>query len=196
MPRTRSGAVVPEHAFCAAASELDLVEQVAAGDWLVRLKLSTPEALVAYAQAYRGKGAAVARRAASLVRARVDSVQETRLRLCVVLTGLPEPRCNVLLGSDERPIGHVDLLIEEFKLILEYEGDQHRTDSRQWTIDIDRVEEFAAEGYRTIRVTKNHMRQPRALIQRIHAALVEAGYQGPPPNFTREWCALFERFAR
>ncbi len=107
---------------------------------------------MAYAVEFSGPQAAAARRAAGLVRRRVDSVRETRLRLCLVLAGLPEPRCNVTLGTDEAPIGRVDLLLEEFLLILEYEGDQHR-EKDQWTIDIDRGEAFSAEGYRTIRVT-------------------------------------------
>jgi hypothetical protein len=43
-----------------------------------------------------------------MVRARIDSPGETRLRLCLVLAGLPEPCCNITLGTDNRPIGRVD----------------------------------------------------------------------------------------
>ena len=101
---------------------------------------------------------ALARRAAGLVRARVDSPGETKLRLCLVLAGLPEPRCNITLGTDDGPIG--------------------------------------TEGYRVLRVTAAHLRQPRTLVKRVHAALVAGGYRGPEPVFTAEWSALFERVAR
>lgn len=72
----------------------------------------------------------------------------------------------------------MDLLLEAYKLILEYEGDHHRTGTWQWNVDIGRVEEFTAEGYRVLRVTAAHLRQPRVLINRIPAALVIGGYAG------------------
>lgn len=192
LPRSRGGVVCAEHAFATAARRLDLVDLVAAGDWLVRRRLTTPERLGAYTQAYRGAGAAFARRAAAMVHRRVDSPRETQLRLCLVLAGLPEPECNVTLGTDDRPIGKVDLLLEAYKVILEYEGDHHRTDRWQWNVDIGRVEEFTAEGYRVIRVTAAHLRQPRVLVSRVHAALVAGGYNGPAPVFSTEWSGLFE----
>jgi hypothetical protein len=58
-----------------------------------------------------------ARRAAGLVRARVDSVPETRLRLCLVLAGLPTPDCNLVMGTHARPIGRVDLVFKEFGVL-------------------------------------------------------------------------------
>jgi hypothetical protein len=81
-----------------------------------------------------------------------------------MLAGLPEPRCNVVLGTDDHPIGRVDLLIEGYFVIIEYDADQHRTDKAQWATDITRNEEFGAEGYRTVRVTAEHMRRPRSVV--------------------------------
>ena len=162
----------------------------------MRLRLTTPDRLISYSNGYGGAGATFARRAARLVRRRVDSPGESKLRLCLVLVGLPEPRCNVTLGTDDRPIGRVDLLLEEYRLILEYEGDHHRTDKDQWNLDISRVEELTAEGYRVLRVTAQHIGRPRVLVKRVHTALVAGGYPGPAPVFTGEWAALFERSAR
>ena len=45
--------------------------------------------------------------------------------------------------DDQGPMGRVDLVYLAYKLIIEYEGDQHRTDRHQWNADIDRHEEFA-----------------------------------------------------
>ena len=144
LPPTRGRAVSPEHAFVTAATELDLIDLVCAGDRLVRLRCCTLESLREYAES----ASALARRAASLVRERVDSLRETRLRLCLVLADIPEPQCNIVIKMDGHPIGRVDLLLEEFRVIVEYDGDQHRTDKAQWSIDIYRGEEFGALGYR------------------------------------------------
>ncbi len=100
MPPHERGRLKAEPAFVTAADQLDLVDLVAAGDWLVRRRRTSPRALSAYVAEASGRGSVRARRAAALVRIRVDSVRETRLRLVVVLAGLPEPECNIALGSD------------------------------------------------------------------------------------------------
>lgn len=178
-------------AFVAASLHLDLVDLVAAGDCLVRLERTTPEALVAAACAASGRGSRPARRAAALVRARVDSVQETRLRLAIVLAGLPEPDVNPVVLARGRPVGRVDLLLWAYRTVIEYEGDQHRTDRAQWNRDIRRQEQLVGDGNRLVRVTAERMRSPRAVVLTIHEALVEGGYRGPEPVFDAEWRRLF-----
>jgi hypothetical protein len=178
-------------AFLVAAQELDLVELVAAGDWLVRLDLTTPAGLRAAAQNHHGRGAVLARRAATLVRERVDSVRETRLRLCLVLAGLPEPEVNPVVTLDGRKVGRVDLLLRRWRVVLEYEGDQHRTDRRQWNTDIGRHELLAEGAVTLVRVTSQRMRHPRAVVTLVVRALRSAGWDGPDPLFDDEWHRLF-----
>jgi hypothetical protein len=192
LPAAQAGTALPAAAWVGACAELDLVSAVAAGDWLLRLRRGTAADLHAAAEAATGRGCRRARAAAALVRERVDSVRETRLRLMLVLAGLPEPRANVTLGTADGPIGRVDLVLDAFRLILEYDGDQHR-DRQQWNTDLDRDDAFRGLGYLTLRVTADRMRRPRALVLRVHAALVERGYRGPAPVFSPLWCALFER---
>ncbi|WP_404392841.1 hypothetical protein [Humibacillus xanthopallidus] len=67
---------------------------VVLGDSLLRRRRVTVDLLVEAATAHRGTGSRLARRAASLVRADVDSGMETRLRMLMVLSGLPEPVVN------------------------------------------------------------------------------------------------------
>lgn len=191
LPCRRGVLVSPGPAFFAAAPHLNLLELVTAGDWLVRLRLATPTDLVAEATATGGRGAVRARRAARLVRERVDSPPETALRLCLVLAGLPEPECNVVLGDATHLIGRVDLYLAAYAIILEYEGDQHRTDTGQWNLDITRQEEFASAGYCLIRVTAERMRHPRQVVMGVYRALQAAGYSGPEPAFSPEWLTLF-----
>lgn len=187
----RPTVAAPEHCFLSSARTIDLLELVIAGDWLIRRKLTSPGRLRRVANESRVPGARLARRAASLVRDRVDSPRESRLRICLVLAGLPTPQCNLTLGTDSYPIGKVDLVYEEFKVILEYEGDQHMTDRQQWNIDIDRPEEFTAEGYLIIRITAARMRRPRNVVGKVFAALRQRGYAGPDPVFSSEWRTLF-----
>ena len=193
MPSSHGRAVSPEHAFLTASTELDLVDLVSAGDRLVRLRCCSLNSLLQYTESLRGRSATLARRAVPLVRERVDSFRETRLRLCLTMAGMPEPECNIVLKTGDHPIGRVDLLLDEYRVIVEYEGDQHRTDKKQWSADIHRGEDFAALGYRTVRVTAAHLRRPRSVVWRVHDALRAGGYVGPEPTFGREWCFLFER---
>ena len=178
MPPHERGRLKAEPAFVTAADQLDLVDLVAAGDWLVRRRRTSPRALSAYVAEASGRGSVRARRAAALVRIRVDSVRETRLRLVVVLAGLPEPECNIALGSDEWFIGTVDLVYQKYRVILEYEGDQHRTDDNQWNSDIGRYEEFTDEGWTVIRVSKQRMRYPRSLSSGFSRRSVGADTKG------------------
>jgi hypothetical protein len=79
----------------------------------------------------KGVYVVVARTAVGLIRERVDSPRETWLRLSLVLAGLPTPECNLIIRDDRGPIGRVDLVYLAYQLVIEYEGDQHRTDRGQ-----------------------------------------------------------------
>ena len=190
-PGTQDGLVAPAHAFLAAAADLDLVELVAAGDWLVRLDLTSWAELVDVTSAARGRHVRLARRAAGLVRDRVDSPQETRLRLCVVLAGLPEPEVNPVIAVGGRRVGRVDLLLRRWRVVLEYEGDQHRTDKRQWNVDIGRQEQLGEGEWTLVRITHQRMEHPRAVVRSVVRALRSGGWEGPDPVFDAEWHQLF-----
>lgn len=192
LPPHRGRLATAVASWTAASVELDLLQAVTAGDWLVGRGLTSEAGVLGAAEEARGRGCRQIRRAALLVRARVDSPRETRLRLSLVLAGLPAPRCNITLGNDLHAIGRVDLLYDEFKVILEYDGDRHRKDRSQWNNDLDRNDAFADLGYLVIRVTGARMAHPREVVRRVFAKLRERGYAGPPPVFSAEWCVLFE----
>jgi hypothetical protein len=89
---TRYGLAIstPVQAFLDLASVgVGLVDPVIAGDSLVKATKLDPVALVEAADTWSGQHAKLARRAARLVRAGVDSPMETRLRLLLVLAGRP-----------------------------------------------------------------------------------------------------------
>jgi hypothetical protein len=192
VPPSSGRVLTPTAAWAAAAVELDLVELVVAGDWLVRLKRTTPKEIQAYAATLSGRHCRTVERAAALVRANVDSRPESRLRMCLVLAGLPEPICNLELGDEYFFIAQPDLTYLVYKLLLEYEGDHHRTDPVQWDRDIERTRLLAREGFIVERVTKQRLKRPRRLVAEIYDALVAGGYDGPPPVISSDWLAHFE----
>jgi hypothetical protein len=153
LPPHRDGIAAPEHCWLVAASTLNLLDLVTAGDWLIRRRRTTLARLQSAVQGYSGRGVVLARAAVKLVRERVDSPRVTWSRLCLILAGLPMPECNLLIGDDQGPIGRVDLVYLGYRLIIEYEGDQHRTDRNQWNRDIHRQECFAREHWTLMRIT-------------------------------------------
>jgi hypothetical protein len=192
LPSCRDGIAAPEICWLVAASSLNLLDLVTAGDSLLRLRRTTVARLQSAVQAYSGRGVVLARAAVRLVRERVDSPRESWLRLCLVLAGLPMPDCNLIIGDDQGPIGRVDLVYLAYRLIIEYEGDQHRTDRHQWNRDIDRQEDFARDQWTLIRVTSERARWPRQVVHAVYQALRANGYDGPAPEFGELRVSLFD----
>lgn len=191
LPDRRGAVVAPVPALVAARVELGVADLVVAGDWLVRAKKATLAEVRDGLAGATGRHCRRARRAGTLVRAGAESPQESRLRLVIVLAGLPEPACNVDLGDEWYFIGRVDLYLREWNIAVEYEGDQHRSDAKVFGHDLGRYEQLAASGVLVIRVSKVHLRRPREVVARVHAALASRGYRGPAPMFGPEWCEVF-----
>lgn len=136
--------------------------------------------LRAAAEAYRGRGARAASSAASQVREGVESRPETRLRLVLVRAGLPEPEVGVDIFDDAgRWLGRADQLFRQWKVISEYDGEQHRTSDAQYARDETRIEEFNRAGFATVRVRKNDLfGRPQVAVDRVARALRAAGWPG------------------
>ena len=102
-----------------------------------------------------------------------------------------------LVGTmSSAPIGRVDLVDVAYKLLIEYEGDQHRPDRNQWNRDIDRHEDFVRDHWTLIRVTSERARWPRQVVRGVYQALRANGYDGPSPEFGELWIRLFEPSAQ
>jgi len=179
----------PEQTFIDLACTLSLVDLVVLGDSLVRLKRITVEGLLTAVSAWPGQGSRPARRAAGFVRAGVDSPMETRLRMLIVLAGLPEPQVNWIirdgLGSWNK---RFDLSYPELRLVIEYDGRQHAENDEQWDHDIDRREELDGDGWRLIVIrSKGIYVEPQRTLERIAAAMRARGAQNVPKRFRGEW---------
>ena len=110
------------------------------------------------------------------MRPRVESRQETRLRLLLVRAGLPGPETNVYLPLRyQRRRVRGDLVYLQYRTLVEYDGEQHRTDDAQFARDIDRLDGVMAEDWRVIRVTKE---TPDAeVVSRVDQALRSRGWR-------------------
>src|SRR4051812_5976734 len=167
--------VSPAHTLRQLAAQLSVEELVVAGDALVagRRPLCTLEELSALLPRSGGRrGVATLREALALVRVGSESPQETRLRLLLVGAGLPEPKLNVDIHDRfGRFVARGDLVYPEHRVVVEYDGDQHRTDRRQYERDVERLEGLGAEDWRVVRVLGEHMRRPAGVIARVRSAL-------------------------
>jgi hypothetical protein len=76
------------------------------------------------------------------------------------------------------------LVLDEFMIVIEYDGDHHRTDPLQWSRDIARHEAAVRAGYVVIRVTNGRMTHPREIAETVYTYLTERGYEGPTPTYT------------
>lgn len=143
---------------------------VAALDDLVRVtdvKTSDVELLVAR---YRGRrGIERARTALDLVDAGAQSPKETWLRLVLVHAGLPRPQTQIPVNDDFGDvIAYLDMGWEDVKVAVEYDGEQHRNDRRQFAWDIRRSEMVERRGWILVRVVAGD--RPAEIIRRVRAA--------------------------
>ena len=183
MPPIEHGSIIPEACWVGSALQLSTWHLIIAGDWLPTNRHTTLERLHGYVDGAHGvHGVRLARHALTFVRERVESPQETVVRLAILRAGLPEPVCNINIYDGECFLGRGDLVYREFRIVIEYDGRQHLTDLGQWEHDVARHEGFHEAGWIVIRVTNAQLASPNALIRRIHRALVSCGYRGPAPR--------------
>lgn len=167
----------PLDTFVHLATVLTLHELVAVADWLLQERNaahSSKAAMLERLDHFKGaRGLPLLRRAIAMARPGVESPRETQLRLLVTGAGHPEPRCNVDVFDDKGTfVARVDLAWPALRIALEYDGEQHRLDDRQYARDIDRLAALASLGWTVIRVTKDHLRDPaRLVLPRVAAAL-------------------------
>jgi len=178
--------------FLALAATLTLVDLVVLGDAMVRRGMVSPERLVEAAWVGHGRGVRLGRRAAALVRPRVDSPMETRLRLLLVLAGLPEPETNrAAYSRTGRWLARPDLLYCGQRIAVEYDGRHHRDRVEQYEADLPRRERMDRAGWHVIVVTAAQLRDPRGVALRVASALRERGEPAVAALFTSEWRDLF-----
>lgn len=96
------------------------------------------------------------------------------MRLVLIDAGLPKPTTQIPVNDGRRLVGLLDMGWEDYRVAVEYDGDQHRSDRRQYVKDINRLAKFADLGWVVIRVVAEH--RPVDVIARARQALARRGY--------------------
>jgi very-short-patch-repair endonuclease len=97
-----------------------------------------------------------------------QSPKESWLRLILIDAGLPRPTTQIRV-TDGRLVAYLDMGWEQPMVALEYDGDHHRTDRRQYVSDIRRAETLDRLGWRVIKVIKED--RPAVVVERAREAL-------------------------
>jgi hypothetical protein len=105
---------------------------------------------------------------------------ETRLRMLIVLAGLPEPEVNrTVRAADGDPIRRHDLSYPEVRVIVEYDGHQHIEREQAWEADLDRREAIDDDAWRILVVTaRGIFSEPERTALRIHRLLARRRMPG------------------
>jgi hypothetical protein len=175
--------------FVELASLLPLVELVVAGDWMVRRHRVPRELLLEAANNARGRGGALARSAATHVRDRVDSPMETRLRMLLVLAGIPEPEINLeIRTADGEVLRRYDLCWPGVRVIVEYDGRHHVERVDQWEQDLERREAIDDSEWRILVVVSSGVyRSPERTVERVHSLRRDRRLSGLPRRPREDW---------
>jgi hypothetical protein len=165
----------PARTWLDRAASLDLVELVVLADAILRRGLVTDDELQRAVRRWAGRpGAARSRRALTLVEPATDSPMETRLRLLLLLAGLPRPVANCDVVAHGAWIARPDLSFPELKIAIEYDGDHHRVSRRQWQNDIGRRRVLEDEGWLVLVFTADDVLRRRAdTVRRVRSALAQ-----------------------
>jgi very-short-patch-repair endonuclease len=153
------------------ACRLPLTDAVALLDTALHGRLVNSGRLCDWAGTHAGyRGVRRLKRSLELADPAAESVMETRLRLLLVLAGLPHPRSQVSLRDD---LGHFlarpDLLYSEARLAIEYDGATHRA---SLAADNRRQNRLINAGYRLLRFTAGDVLDaPAAVVSVVRRAL-------------------------
>lgn len=111
------------------------------------------------------------RRAFQEVEPLSESPMESRLRMTLILAGLPRPQAQVTLRHGPRFLGRPDLYYPEARLCIEYDGEVHRD---QLASDNRRQNRLVGAGYALLRYTAADLyRRPTEIAAEVRAQLHE-----------------------
>lgn len=125
---------------------------------------------------------ATARLHTAFEKVRVGSASplETDYRLIAADAGLPEPELDQeIRRPNGQLLGISEFFYRDYNMVVEVEGDHHRSDRVQWDRDIDKYRAYNEVGVHIERLTARHIRgdNPRC-VDVIRSALRRRGWEG------------------
>lgn len=152
--------------WCMLAPRLSWRDGIALGDGVIRRpripgtqRLSraphaTLEHLARLASRPRRRGGVVLAEMIPWLSTRSASAPESHLRLMLAEWRFPEPQLDYdVRDATGRLLGCSEFAWPEFRLVQEYEGDHHRTDTAQWNRDLQKYSDYRSAGWEVVRVT-------------------------------------------
>jgi hypothetical protein len=123
------------------------------------------------ARRYPGRrGVGRARKAIELFDPGAQSPKESWLRVVLIQAGLPRPQTQISVRDEfGNPFAYLDMGWEDVKVAVEYDGEQHRGDRRQYSWDVRRLETLERLGWIVIRVLAGD--RPAEVLSRVRGAL-------------------------
>jgi Protein of unknown function (DUF559) len=165
-----------------ARTAFDLARQLPTDDAVARLDAltrATPfslEDVLLLAKRYPGaRGLRRLRSALPLVDSGAASPKETWLRLQLINAGLPTPETQIPVLAQLRTVAVLDMGWERFKVAVEYDGDQHRSNRRQYVRDMRRLKALEACGWIVVRVIAEDRSDD--VVRWVREALHRRGYR-------------------
>jgi len=150
-----------------------LAETVVLVDTATHLRLTTVQRLEdAASRAVRRAGIRTFHRAIALAEPAAESQMESRLRMVIVLRGLPKPLVqHTLYDQSGKRLGRPDLYYPQARLGIEYDGEVHEGRLAQ---DNRRQNALLAAGYRLLRFTAGDVyNDPEKIVAQVRAMLNE-----------------------
>ena len=151
---------------------LRLVEAVVIADMALHAGLIERIELSTWIDSRKGcKGVRAARRVLELAEAGAESPMETRLRMLLVLNGLPRPEVQVILRDEGGAfLGRPDLFYREHKLGVEYDGETHRVSVAE---DNRRQNRLLVAGFKLLRFTAaDVLRRPASVLAQVRGMVI------------------------
>jgi len=160
-----------ERTLADASARLTLTEAVVVTDTALRLRRTDLTRLWAAANESSGRlGVAMFRRVLENAEPKTGSQMETRMRMVIVLGGLPRPEAQVPIRNSRGVIvGRPDLYYPEQRLGIEYDGGVHRN---QLVEDNRRQNLLLEAGVRLLRFTASDvLSHPDVVVAQVRAML-------------------------
>lgn len=152
---------------------LDRAEALTRLDALMWNQVYSIAEVVGLADAHpRAHGVKQLRELLPLVDGGASSPRESRIRLLLIDSGFPRPETQIVVPTGSYAV-FLDMGWREYQVAVEYDGDHHRKDRRQYVKDIARLRMLEALGWIVIRVIAED--KPQDVIARVEAALVSRG---------------------
>lgn len=127
-----------------------------------------------------GSRAGVKKLRAALDRIRVgcSSPLETEYRLDSEDAGLPEPELDVdIRDARGRRLGISEFAYPRYGVVVEIEGDHHRSSKQQWNRDLQKYRDYANAGWEVVRLTAHDIRTRRTAVHIVRGVLIRRGWR-------------------